>query len=213
MANRTTRSTRKPSPASGDARNNAARSSSQRSAFNWSSAGAIAGVAAGGAMLAIAANLGRKFIAQSPIATDHWAESLALEHDETLAIFDKMLATDDSQSFKRTMLLGKLAHGLDRHAYSEEHVIYPALRESNEVSDAELLENDHGEVKEFLFRLKHMATDDPSWIETVREFRTAIEAHARMEEEEIFPRLRESLSEETDKMLTAELAKASFMMA
>lgn len=213
MANRTTDSNRKSSSSSHASRKNGGRSSGQRSAFDWSSAGAIAGVAAGGAMLAIAANLGRKFIAQSPIATDHWAESLALEHDETLAIFDKMLATDDSQSFKRTMLLGKLAHGLDRHAYSEEHVIYPALRESNEVSDAELLETDHGEVKEFLFRLKHMATDDPAWIETVREFRTAIEAHARMEEEEIFPRLRESLSEETDKMLTAELAKASFMMA
>jgi hemerythrin superfamily protein len=213
MATRTTQSNRKSSSSSGGSRSTGGRSSSQRSAFNWSSAGTIAGAAAGGAMLAIAANLGRKFIAQSPIATDHWAESLALEHDETLAIFDKMLATDDNQSFKRTMLLGKLAHGLDRHAYSEEHVIYPALRESNEVSDAEHLETDHGEVKEFLFRLKHMATDDPAWIETVREFRIAIEAHARMEEEEIFPRLRESLSEETDKMLTAELAKASFMMA
>lgn len=213
MANRTTQSSQKSSSSSGESRRNGGRSSSQRSAFDWSSASTIAGAAAGGAMLAIAANLGRKFIAQSPIATDHWAESLALEHDETLAIFDKMLATDDSQSFKRTMLLGKLAHGLDRHAYSEEHVIYPALRESNEISDAEHLETDHGEVKEFLFRLKHMASDDPSWIETVREFRTAIEAHARMEEEEIFPRLRESLSEETDKMLTAELAKASFMMA
>lgn len=213
MANRTTQSSQKSSSSSGESRRNGGRSSSQRSAFDWSSASTIAGAAAGGAMLAIAANLGRKFIAQSPIATDHWAESLALEHDETLAIFDKMLATDDSQSFKRTMLLGKLAHGLDRHAYSEEHVIYPALRESNEISDAEHLETDHGEVKEFLFRLKHMASDDPSWIETVREFRTAIEAHARMEEEEIFPRLRESLSEDTDKMLTAELAKASFMMA
>lgn len=187
--------------------------SSNRSAFNWGSAGTIAGAAAGGAMLAIAANVGRKFLAQSFIATDHWADSLAKEHKQALAVFDRMLATDETETFKRTMLLGKLTHALDRHAYSEEHVIYPALRESDSISDAETLETEHGEVKEFLFRLKHMDADDPAWIDTVREFRTAVEAHARMEEDEVFPRLRSEIDEETNDMLTAELAKASFMMA
>ena len=187
--------------------------SSNRSAFNWGSAGTIAGAAAGGAMLAIAANVGRKFLAQSYNATDHWADSLAKEHKQALAVFDTMLATDETETFKRTMLLGKLTHALDRHAYSEEHVIYPALRESDSISDAETLETEHGEVKEFLFRLKHMDADDPAWIDTVREFRTAVEAHARMEEDEVFPRLRSEIDEETNDMLTAELAKASFMMA
>ena len=187
--------------------------SSNRSAFNWGSAGTIAGAAAGGAMLAIAANVGRKFLAQSFIATDHWADSLAKEHKQALAVFDRMLATDETETFKRTMLLGKLTHALDRHAYSEEHVIYPALRESDSISDAETLETEHGEVKEFLFRLKHMDADNPAWIDTVREFRTAVEAHARMEEDEVFPRLRSEIDEELDDRLTAELAKASFMMA
>jgi len=204
MATRTnTRSTSSRSRSSG----------SSRSAFNWGSAGALAGAAAGGAMLAIAANLGRKFLVQSPIATDHWAKSLAAEHEQALATFDKMLATDDSETFKRTMLLGKLAHALDRHAYSEEHVIYPALRESDSISDAETLETEHGEVKEFLYRLKHMDAGDPAWLDTVREFRSAVEAHARMEEDEVFPRLRSEIDDELDDRLTAELAKASFMMA
>ena len=185
MATRTnTRSTSSRSRSSG----------SSRSAFNWGSAGALAGAAAGGAMLAIAANLGRKFLVQSPIATDHWAKSLAAEHEQALATFDKMLATDDSETFKRTMLLGKLAHALDRHAYSEEHVIYPALRESDSISDAETLETEHGEVKEFLYRLKHMDAGDPAWLDTVREFRSAVEAHARMEEDEVFPRLRSEIA-------------------
>ena len=184
-----------------------------RSAFQWGSPAAIAGTAAGGAMLAVAANLGRKLLAQSPIATDHWVESLTAEHRQALAVFDKMLATDDSQTFQRKMLLGKLAHALDRHAYSEEHVIYPALRESNDVSDSETLEVEHGEVKEFLFRLKHMEPGDSAWLDTVREFRGAVEAHARMEEDQVFPQLMSEIDEKTDKMLTAELAKASFMMA
>ena len=212
MATRTgTRSTSSSRSRSGGSGNRGG--SSNRSAFNWGSAGTIAGAAAGGAMLAIAANVGRKFLAQSFIATDHWADSLAKEHKQALAVFDRMLATDETETFKRTMLLGKLTHALDRHAYSEEHVIYPALRESDSISDAETLETEHGEVKEFLFRLKHMDADDPAWIDTVREFRTAVETHARMEEDEVFPRLRSEIDEETNDMLTAELAKASFMMA
>ena len=58
-----------------------------------------------------------------------------------------------------------------------------------------------------------MDTDDAAWIDTVTEFRSAVEAHARMEEDEVFPRLIAEIDEETDEMLTAELAKASFMMA
>ena len=188
-------------------------SSANRSAFNWGSAGARAGAAAGGAMLAVAATLGRKFLTQSFIASDHWAESLAAEHKQALATFDRMLATDNSETFKRTMLLGKLAHALDRHAYSEEHVIYPALRESISIADAQTLETEHGEVKEFLFRLKHMDADAPTWLDTVREFRAAVEAHARMEEDDVFPRLRSEIDDEMDDRLTTELAKASFMMA
>ena len=41
-------------------------------------------------------------------AAGDWDEILAAEHDAALAIFDKMLATDESQTFKRKMLLMKL---------------------------------------------------------------------------------------------------------
>ena len=45
-----------------------------------------------------------------------WDEVLAAEHDTALAIFDKMLATDPSQTFKRTMLLEE-ARPRARQAY------------------------------------------------------------------------------------------------
>ena len=64
-------------------------------------------------------------------AAGDWDEILAAEHDMALAIFDKMLATDESQTFKRKMLLMKLTHALDKHAHQEEMVVYPALREAN----------------------------------------------------------------------------------
>ena len=190
------------------------RGNSSRSAFSWGSPGAIAGAALGGAALAIAANIGRKFMSQAFVSGHgNWAESLAEEHASVLMIFDKVLATDESQTTQRRMLLMKLGYALDKHAYAEEHVVYPALREANETADAEELETEHGQVKEFLYRLNHMAADDPAWIDTVREFRAAVEAHAKMEEEQVFPRLRNEIDDELDARITKEVKKAEFMMA
>ena len=189
-------------------------SANERSAFRWGSTGAIAGVALGGAALAIAANMGRKFLSQAFMGgRGNWAESLAQEHEAVLMIFDKMLATDETQTTQRKMLLMKLGYALDKHAYAEEHVVYPALREANETADAEELETEHGQVKEFLYRLGHMAADDPAWIDTVREFRAAVEAHARMEEDQVFPRLRDGIDEDLDARITREVKKAEFMMS
>ena len=92
-------------------------------------------------------------------------------------------------------------------------MVYPALREANETADAEELETEHGQVKEFLYRLGHMAADDPAWIDTVREFRAAVEAHARMEEDQVFPRLRDGIDEDLDARITREVKKAEFMMS
>jgi hemerythrin superfamily protein len=188
--------------------------SKERSAFRWGSAGAIAGAALGGVALALAAGVGRKFITQALTnGGGNWADRLAAEHDAVLAIFNKMLATDETQTIQRRMLLMKLGHAIDRHAYAEEHVVYPALREANDTADAKELENEHGEVKEFLYRLDHMELDDPAWIETVRDFRNAVEVHARMEEEQVFPRLRGEINEELDARLTREVNKAEFSMS
>lgn len=189
-------------------------SNSEQSAFRWGSTGAIAGAALGGAALAIAANLGRKFLSQA-LTGGHgnWAESLAEEHAAVLVLFDKMLDTDETQTTQRKMLLMKLGYALDKHAYAEEHVVYPALREANEKADAEELETEHGEVKEFLYRLNHMTTDDPAWLDTVREFRASVAAHAKLEEEQVFPRLRHGIDDELDARLTREVKKAEFMMS
>ena len=85
-----------------------------------------------------------------------WDEMLAAEHDAAMAIFDKMLATDADQTFKRGMLLTKLTHALDKHAHEEEMVVYPALREANEAHDADLLEGEHGYIKTFIYDSNQM---------------------------------------------------------
>ena len=188
----------------------------ERSAFSFASngTGALIGAAVGGAALALVANFGRKLFVQgkSALAGD-WDEALAAEHDAALAIFDKMLATDASQSFRRTMLLKQLGHALDKHTHEEEHVVYPALRQADDKYDADLLEGEHGYVKTYLYELDQIGSDAPNWLEKVRQFRGVLERHVRMEEEEVFPRFKSELTDEQNAKITSLVNKDGFMMA
>jgi hemerythrin superfamily protein len=185
------------------------------SAFSWSVGPApVVAAALGGAMIGFAANYGRKALMQGmEAALGDWDQILAAEHDEALAIFDKMLATDEGQSFKRKMLLMKLTHALDKHAHQEEMVVYPALREADEAGDADHLESEHGYIKTFLYELNKMAADASNWLEKVREFRQLVSEHAHMEEEEVFPRFKQELSEEQNAEVTSLVNRDGFWMA
>ena len=196
-------------------RNSSNSSSSERSAFSWSeNAGPLIGVALAGAAIGLAANYGRKALMQGmEAAVGDWDEILATEHDMALAIFDKMLATDETQTFKRKMLLMKLTHALDKHAHQEEMVVYPALREANEAVDADHLEGEHGYIKTFIYELNKAGPDSPTWLEKVREFRQLVSSHAHMEEEQVFPRFKEALTEEQNAEITSLVNRDGFWMA
>jgi hemerythrin superfamily protein len=190
-------------------------SSQSRSAFSWGEgSGPIIAAALGGAAIGFAANYGRKFLMQSmEAAAGDWDEILAAEHDMALAIFDKMLATDESQTFKRKMLLMKLTHALDKHAHQEELVVYPALREANEAADADHLEGEHGYIKTFIYELNEMGPEASNWLEKVRDFRQLVSSHAHMEEEQVFPRFKKDMSEEQNAHITSLVNRDGFWMA
>jgi len=191
------------------------RSTIERSAFSFGErAGPVIGAALAGVAIGMAANYGRKALMQGmeSMAGD-WDEILAAEHELALTIFDKMLATDQSQTFKRKMLLTKLTHALDKHAHQEEMVVYPALREAGIRVEADQLEVEHGEVKTFLYELNEMDADSPNWLETVREFRSTISRHIHMEEEQVFPSFKQDLSEQQNSRITSLVNRDGFWMA
>jgi hemerythrin superfamily protein len=191
------------------------RSSASQSAFSWGEgATPIIAAALGGAAIGFAANFGRKALMQGLEASvGDWDEILATEHDMALAIFDKMLATDATQTFKRKMLLMKLTHALDKHAHAEEMVVYPALREANEAADADHLEGEHGYIKTFIFELNEMGPDASNWLEKVREFRQLVSEHAHMEEEEVFPKFKKDMTEEQNAHITSLVNRDGFWMS
>lgn len=184
--------------------------------FDWSgnNAGVLVGAAMAGAAVGLAANVGRKLFVQfGSGATGNWADALKAEHDMTKALFDKIEATDDSQTTTRSHLLSKLKYALSKHAIQEEMVIYPALRQHGEESDADELNADHGYVKTYLYELENMAKDDPQWLVRVRDFRAMIEEHMREEESDVFPRLRARLSDDENAKLTTAMNREGFKFA
>jgi hemerythrin superfamily protein len=191
------------------------RSQSNRSAFSWGdNAGPLIGAAVAGAALGFAAHIGRKAIVQGMEASaGDWFDMLKKDHDEIQKTLEQMLATDESQTWKRSMLLMKLAHKLDKHSNEEENVIYPALRDDNDSVEADQLDTEHGHVKTLIFELKQMDSDSPLWLEKVRKLRDSLDAHIRMEEEQVLPRLKQDLDEEQNARLTMMVNKAGFMMA
>jgi hemerythrin superfamily protein len=178
------------------------------------SAGTMIGIAAAGMLAGLAAAVGRKAVVQAASAwSGDWFEALKTEHKMALAIFDRIEATRDSQTAKRAMLLMQLKHALAKHAFEEENVIYPALRDHDEREEADHLNHDHGYVKQYLYELTVLPKNSSAWRAKVREFRAALEKHVREEEDSIFPSLQASLSAEENEKLTSAMNREGFKLA
>ena len=183
-------------------------------AFFSSQTGALVGAAVAGAAFGLAANQARKLIMQTPaFVSGSWDEALKTEHATTLALFDQIEATPDNATGTRTGLLAKLKYALSKHALQEENVVYPALREANEAHDADELNGEHGYVKTFLYELENMPKGGAEWLARVRDFRTMIEEHIRMEEDRVFPRLKSLMNEEQNRKLTLAMNREGLKLA
>lgn len=176
--------------------------------------GALIGAAAAGVVIGLAANFGRKAIVQGMTAAQgEWDEGLKAEHRATLKIFDAIEATTEHNTTKRAMLLVQLKHALSKHAFEEENVVYPAMRDHGQVESADELVHDHGYVKQYLFDLSELKPSDARWITKVREFRAELEKHMESEENEVFPKLKQALGEDGNAHVTSVMNKAGFAAA
>lgn len=182
--------------------------------FDRSNVFKIAGAAALGVVAGLAAGFGRKFVAHAPnVLAGGWREALTAEHKAVLRLFDLIEATDDSEAGRRTVLLGQIKHMLAKHAFQEENVIYPALRESGDAAEAERLVGDHGEVKHALFELERMPGDDALFLTRLRQLRTSLEVHMQAEEQDLFPALDARLDATESKELSARMNKEGLKLA
>lgn len=175
---------------------------------------AVGVAAAAGIVAGLAANVGRKVAVQAASGlSGDWFDALKTEHAMAIKIFDAIQSTTDKQKAKRSTLLMTLKHALGKHAFQEENVIYPALRNAGDTEIADELNDDHGYVKQYLYDLENLPKDSPLFLAKVAQFRADLEKHVREEEDEIFPSLQARLSEDENKKLTLMMNKEGFKLA
>lgn len=115
-------------------------------------------------------------------------ELLERDHKKVEALFGRLDATPAEQ-------LGdyfcQLREELVRHEVAEELVLYPAFREHVEGGDAiaDACIAEQSEAEETLASLEKQDTDTSAFRAQLVELRSAVIAHARHEETEIFPAL------------------------
>ncbi len=173
-----------------------------------------AAAAAVGVIAGLAATVGRKVAVQSLAAMNgDWLEEIKAEHKAVLALFDRLEATRSAQTTKRSMLLMQIKHALSKHAFEEENVVYPALRDAGEREMADQLNHEHGEVKQYLYDLGNMPRDDSRWLPKASELRRSLAKHMAEEETRIFPAFNARLSAEQNAKLTSALNREGFKLA
>ncbi|CAN5633148.1 hypothetical protein BH10PSE6_BH10PSE6_60120 [soil metagenome] len=179
--------------------------SSGYKASNDNSGILLAGAAGFG--LGLLASVGRKAAVQAITASQgDWFEGLKAEHKLAMGIIETLEGTTEAETAKRKALLFSLQHALGKHAIQEEDVIYCALRALGDVADADKLGAEHNsEVKQGLYDLEQIDKASPQWMERLVRMKAAIETHVREEEDVIFPRLRDKMTAEENKKLTARM--------
>lgn len=131
-----------------------------------------------------------------------WRGHLKAEHRVVRKLLKAMTHADFEAPARRAALLEKVSELLTRHAVEEENAVYPAVSGMGEEAEAGQLVDDHAEIKTLLRELQAMAPEDPMWRDKARALRKVFDEHVRKEEDEVFPRLSQSLGDSENEKLT-----------
>jgi hemerythrin superfamily protein len=126
--------------------------------------------------------------------TDDIVTELTKDHDEVRAIFAKL--RQDPAPQQREELVREMTVELVKHSVAEEVHLYPLIREvfpeGDQLADHEIEE--HAEVEKALKSLEKMDPSDSQYMTTVHSVIDDVTHHAQEEEDDVFPRLRQTCS-------------------
>lgn len=121
---------------------------------------------------------------------------LTRDHREVERLFGEYEAATDPG--RRTEIVHEVVHELAVHGEIEELLFYPRLREvlpdGDELADEAV--HEHLEIKRTLNELDSMSADDDGFDDRMRTLMAEVRHHVEEEESELFPAIREAVSEE-----------------
>ena len=128
------------------------------------------------------------------------------DHQKVSGIFQQLEPTTERAEKTRTELVAKLREELDIHAKIEESIFYPSIKQAAETREI-VLEGfeEHHVIKMLLKELDSMPVDTEQWTAKLKVLKENVEHHVEEEEQEMFQKAREVLSEDEINQLGAQL--------
>ncbi len=170
-----------------------------REKFLVAALAAVTGVVTG---LAVASSRRAAVQAADSLAGD-WLDGLTAEHLEIIEAFDEIEASRAASPARRRKLAARLRAAIEKHAFQEETVVYPAARAAGALEAVSGLVARQAEIKFQLYILDRTPANKPEWAEAVEALRRAAELVIAAEEAEIFPLLSDKLDAKSASDLTA----------
>ena len=131
-------------------------------------------------------------------------ELLKQDHEKVAGIFEQLEPTTERAEKTREELFARLKTELDLHAYLEETILYPVLKQEEQTREIALeAVEEHRVVKQFLQELDAMPVTSEQWTAKLTVLKENVEHHVEEEEGEMFKKARAALTREQIDDLTA----------
>ncbi|MET0264694.1 MAG: hemerythrin domain-containing protein [Duganella sp.] len=119
---------------------------------------------------------------------------LKADHAEVKAMFEQYEKLGDRALVSKKTLARKICLELIKHATAEEEIFYPAVRKDAEESE-DLVDEatvEHASAKDLIDQILSMEPGDDLYDAKVKVLSEQIEHHVKEEEQEMFPKARDS---------------------
>ena len=134
-------------------------------------------------------------------------ELLKEDHQRVSQLFEQVRATESEKQHRQ--LFKKIKAELETHAYIEEKVFYPMLKEYEEFKDTVLEAfEEHRQVKTLLREMERLADGNERFDAKLKVMMDNVEHHVEEEEGELFPQVEQQISAEQLEEVGAELQAA-----
>ena len=119
---------------------------------------------------------------------------LKADHENVAALFEQLESASGKQKLE---VFNQIRTELDLHTHIEEKIFYPALEEPEETHEITLeAYEEHAQVKKLLQELGRARTPNDEWEAKAKVLQENVEHHVEEEENELFPKAQQALSEE-----------------
>ena len=136
---------------------------------------------------------------------------LTTDHDEVRSLFEQFRTANEADDMTRMKELQKqIFSELETHTRIEEDIFYPAVRDTDEEELAETVDEgvqEHHVVKVLMREIEDVSGDD-TFIAKMKVLMENVEHHAEEEETDMFPDLRERMSQQRLDELGTEMEAA-----